>query len=150
MECFGAKYLSLHVRRSNRAAIHLYTETLGFKVNDIEAKYYADRCDRPQRRCALLRRPRGRESSFDASHVDAVGACLPSGLVPRVIDIDSDQCRHFYCSEDAYDMRKDLRSKQQESHRREEVTKSVGGKLVPPPLPQAGAAAAGDSTAEAR
>lgn len=43
VESFGAKYLSLHVRRSNRAAIHLYTETLGFKVHDIEAKYYADR-----------------------------------------------------------------------------------------------------------
>ena len=43
-ECFGAKYVSLHVRRSNRAAIHLYTETLKFEIHDIEAKYYADRC----------------------------------------------------------------------------------------------------------
>jgi len=41
-ECFGAKYVSLHVRRSNRAAIHLYTETLKFTVTDIEKKYYAD------------------------------------------------------------------------------------------------------------
>jgi N-alpha-acetyltransferase 10/11 len=43
-ECFGAKYVSLHVRRSNRAAIHLYTETLKFEVNDIERSYYADGC----------------------------------------------------------------------------------------------------------
>ena len=38
----GAEYVSLHVRRSNRAALNLYTSTLGYKINDIEAKYYAD------------------------------------------------------------------------------------------------------------
>lgn len=42
VESFQAAYVSLHVRRSNRAAIGLYTKTLGFKINDIEAKYYAD------------------------------------------------------------------------------------------------------------
>lgn len=41
-EVFGAEYVSLHVRKSNRAAFHLYTETLGYRINDIEAKYYAD------------------------------------------------------------------------------------------------------------
>ncbi|KAL3701641.1 hypothetical protein R1sor_019663 [Riccia sorocarpa] len=41
-EVFGAEYVSLHVRKSNRAAFHLYTETLGYKISDIEAKYYAD------------------------------------------------------------------------------------------------------------
>ena len=30
------------MRRSNRAAFHLYTETLGYKIHDVEAKYYAD------------------------------------------------------------------------------------------------------------
>ncbi|KMZ64735.1 hypothetical protein ZOSMA_34G00110 [Zostera marina] len=39
---FGAEYVSLHVRRSNRAAFNLYTSTLGYKIHDIEAKYYAD------------------------------------------------------------------------------------------------------------
>ena len=39
---FGAEYVSLHVRKSNRAAFHLYIETLGYKIHDIEAKYYAD------------------------------------------------------------------------------------------------------------
>lgn len=38
----GAEYVSLHVRRSNRAALNLYTSTLGYKTHDIEAKYYAD------------------------------------------------------------------------------------------------------------
>jgi hypothetical protein len=42
VECFDSEYVSLHVRKSNRAAFHLYSETLGFKVHDIEKKYYAD------------------------------------------------------------------------------------------------------------
>ncbi|KAH6929490.1 hypothetical protein HPB50_000866 [Hyalomma asiaticum] len=42
VECFNAKYVSLHVRKSNRAALHLYTNTLGFMINEIEPKYYAD------------------------------------------------------------------------------------------------------------
>lgn len=27
---------------SNQAAIHLYTDTLGYEQNDVESKYYAD------------------------------------------------------------------------------------------------------------
>lgn len=42
VECFGAKYVSLHVRVSNRAALHLYETILKFKKDDVEAKYYAD------------------------------------------------------------------------------------------------------------
>jgi peptide alpha-N-acetyltransferase len=41
-QVYEAEYVSLHVRRSNRAAFNLYTETLGYKINDVEAKYYAD------------------------------------------------------------------------------------------------------------
>ncbi|XP_011496047.1 PREDICTED: N-alpha-acetyltransferase 11 [Ceratosolen solmsi marchali] len=42
VECFGAKYVSLHVRRSNRAALNLYTSSLHFEVSEVEPKYYAD------------------------------------------------------------------------------------------------------------
>lgn len=42
VETFGAQYVSLHVRMSNVAALHLYRETLGFKVEKVEASYYAD------------------------------------------------------------------------------------------------------------
>lgn len=42
VESFGAHYVSLHVRVSNQAAIHLYRDTLGFKNEKTEAKYYAD------------------------------------------------------------------------------------------------------------
>ena len=41
-DCFAAEYVSLHVRRSNRAAFSLYNSSLGFQIHDIEAKYYAD------------------------------------------------------------------------------------------------------------
>ena len=41
-EVFGAEYVSLHVRKSNRAAFHLYNETLKYEINDIERGYYAD------------------------------------------------------------------------------------------------------------
>lgn len=42
VETFGAQYVSLHVRMSNTAALHLYRDTLGFGVEKVEPKYYAD------------------------------------------------------------------------------------------------------------
>ncbi|KAH6891448.1 acyl-CoA N-acyltransferase [Thelonectria olida] len=42
VETFGAKYVSLHVRVSNAAARHLYEDTLRFKNEKTESKYYAD------------------------------------------------------------------------------------------------------------
>ena len=36
---YRAAYVSLHDRRSNRAALSLYRDTLGFTVKDIEKKY---------------------------------------------------------------------------------------------------------------
>ncbi|XP_045392859.1 LOW QUALITY PROTEIN: N-alpha-acetyltransferase 11 [Lemur catta] len=42
IENFGARYVSLHVRKSNRAALHLYAHTLSFQVSEVEPKYYAD------------------------------------------------------------------------------------------------------------
>ncbi|EGD75994.1 N-acetyltransferase [Salpingoeca rosetta] len=39
---YSAKFCSLHVRRSNRAALNLYNKTLGFEIYDTEHRYYAD------------------------------------------------------------------------------------------------------------
>ncbi|KAK5105835.1 N-terminal acetyltransferase A complex catalytic subunit ard1 [Meristemomyces frigidus] len=41
-ETYSAKYVSLHVRVSNVAALALYRDTLGFKQGGVEEKYYAD------------------------------------------------------------------------------------------------------------
>ena len=42
---FEAKYVSLHVRVSNRAALSLYKDKLQYEVIDTEVKYYADEED---------------------------------------------------------------------------------------------------------
>ncbi len=36
---YRAAYVSLHVRKSNRAALSLYKDTLGFTVKGVEKKY---------------------------------------------------------------------------------------------------------------
>ncbi|CAI4063514.1 peptide alpha-N-acetyltransferase complex A subunit ARD1 SKDI_08G0550 [Saccharomyces kudriavzevii IFO 1802] len=41
-EVHQAEYVSLHVRQSNRAALHLYRDTLAFEVLSIEKSYYQD------------------------------------------------------------------------------------------------------------
>ncbi|XP_068935576.1 N-alpha-acetyltransferase 10-like [Petaurus breviceps papuanus] len=41
-ENFSVKYVSLHVRKSNQAALHLYSNTLNFRISEVEPKYCAD------------------------------------------------------------------------------------------------------------
>jgi len=50
---YKASSVSLHVRRSNKAAIGLYRDTLGFEVNKVERKYYADGEDALSMRLSL-------------------------------------------------------------------------------------------------
>ena len=42
IKIFDSQYLSLHVRVSNRAAIGLYRDVLGFRIVKTEYGYYAD------------------------------------------------------------------------------------------------------------
>jgi len=41
-EIYGAELISLHVRVSNKAALHLYQNSLGFETVNEENEYYAD------------------------------------------------------------------------------------------------------------
>lgn len=41
-ELFKAQYVSLHVRKLNRAALHLYRDSLSFETTTIEKLYYQD------------------------------------------------------------------------------------------------------------
>lgn len=50
-DVFDAEYVSLHVRKSNKAAYHLYSVTLAYEVNDVEKGYYADGEDAYDMRC---------------------------------------------------------------------------------------------------
>ena len=40
---YGAKYCSLHVRESNRAALGMYADVLKYEIVDLEYEYYADK-----------------------------------------------------------------------------------------------------------
>ncbi|KAK9718603.1 N-terminal acetyltransferase A complex catalytic subunit ard1 [Basidiobolus ranarum] len=42
VEVYGAQYVSLHVRKTNRAALNLYKESLKFQIHEIQKSYYAD------------------------------------------------------------------------------------------------------------
>ena len=42
---YGAKYCSLHVRVSNRAALGMYSDVLMYEIIDVENEYYADKED---------------------------------------------------------------------------------------------------------
>lgn len=50
-EAFSASYCSLHVRRTNMAAFHLYSQTLSYIIHEVEAGYYADGEDAYSMRC---------------------------------------------------------------------------------------------------
>lgn len=70
-QVFGAEYVSLHVRKSNRAAFNLYTETLGYKIHDVEAKYYADGEDAYDMRKQL----KGKQIHHHGHHHHHGGGC---------------------------------------------------------------------------
>jgi peptide alpha-N-acetyltransferase len=44
-ESYDAHFCSLHVRRTNAAARHLYQESLGYRTNDVDEGYYLDNED---------------------------------------------------------------------------------------------------------
>ncbi|KAL9021363.1 MAG: hypothetical protein Q9185_001474 [Variospora sp. 1 TL-2023] len=69
VETFGARYVSLHVRMSNVAALRLYRDTLGFKVEKIESGYYADGEDAYSMKMDLD----FIHKNFDAEHDDEGG-----------------------------------------------------------------------------
>lgn len=78
VEAFGAKYVSLHVRVSNMAALHLYRDTLQFLVEKVEAKYYADGEDAYSMKKDLTFLEEQEESDDDdegAEHGHGDGAC---------------------------------------------------------------------------
>lgn len=71
VETFGAQYVSLHVRVSNKAAIHLYTKTLGFDQDKTESSYYADGEDAYSMRLDLsVIRAQIRDADADADAAD--------------------------------------------------------------------------------
>ncbi|NP_001290607.1 N-alpha-acetyltransferase 10 [Esox lucius] len=83
IENFNAKYVSLHVRKSNRAALHLYSNTLKFQISEIEPKYYADGEDAYAMKRDLAHMadevPQLRKHGVKALGQDAPTATTPTG-----------------------------------------------------------------------
>jgi len=67
---FGAYYVSLHVRRSNRAAFRLYTETLKYEIHGVETGYYADGEDAYDMRCYFPENDPNRKKSSSVGGQD--------------------------------------------------------------------------------
>lgn len=65
-ESFGAVFCSLHVRYTNRAAFHLYSETLGYKIAKIEAGYYADGEDAYEMKCEFEQQAKSKKKKMAA------------------------------------------------------------------------------------
>jgi peptide alpha-N-acetyltransferase len=69
---FDAEYVSLHVRRSNAAAFHLYKETLQYEINDVEKGYYADGEDAYDMRCTFVKKEAPKEEEKVAEQMTAL------------------------------------------------------------------------------
>jgi GNAT superfamily N-acetyltransferase len=72
-EAFGATYVSLHVRYTNRAAFHLYSQTLGYEIADIEKGYYADGEDAYSMKCVFEKKEKKKTTKPADSGVTAPG-----------------------------------------------------------------------------
>jgi hypothetical protein len=83
-DVFDAEYVSLHVRKSNRAAFHLYSVTLNYTVNDVEKGYYADGEDAYDMRCYFKKDPKDiiKEQVPEPSHSTAENEPLESAVEP--------------------------------------------------------------------
>ena len=68
-QTFDAEHTALHVRKSNHAAFHLYSQTLKYDINDIEKGYYADGEDAYDMRKYFKNRP-GDKATADAEEAD--------------------------------------------------------------------------------
>lgn len=81
VEAFAAKYVSLHVRVSNKAALHLYRDTLQFEVDKVEEKYYADGENAYSMRkdLAFLEEPESDESEGEETEDINIDGDVPKG-----------------------------------------------------------------------
>lgn len=66
-----ATYCSLHVRYTNMAAFHLYSQTLAYKIHDIEKGYYADGEDAYSMRCHFAKPVKEKKTKAIANSTDS-------------------------------------------------------------------------------
>ena len=71
-DVFDAEYVSLLVRKSNRAAYHLYSVTLAYEVNDVEKGYYADGEDAYDMRCYFRKQAQQQNDEAPVAELEAL------------------------------------------------------------------------------
>lgn len=74
-EAFGAVHCSLHVRYTNMAAFHLYSQTLGYQISEIEKGYYADGEDAYSMKC-VFEKPKEKKSTKGSKKVTNASASV--------------------------------------------------------------------------
>jgi peptide alpha-N-acetyltransferase len=100
-EAFGAHYCSLHVRYTNLAAYHLYSETLGYKIDEVEKGYYADGEDAYSMKCTfeVPKAAKGKKKATSSSgaagaapkkKTDAAVAAAMGDLISATADMSMD------------------------------------------------------------
>ena len=78
-ESFDAHHVALHVRKSNRAAFHLYSQTLDYEIRDVERGYYADGEDAYDMRKVFVSTKASEKPTPPASPAPEVPPSVPSG-----------------------------------------------------------------------
>jgi hypothetical protein len=81
-ESFGAHFCSLHVRYTNMAAFHLYSQTLGYKIDNVEKGYYADGEDAYSMKCTFVQK--GKKKIAAATSTTTAPADISGGVVVAV------------------------------------------------------------------
>ena len=71
--------MALHVRKSNRAAFHLYSQTLDYEIRDVERGYYADGEDAYDMRKVFVSTKASEKPTPPASPVPEVPPSAPVG-----------------------------------------------------------------------
>ena len=78
-ESFDAHHVALHVRKSNRAAFHLYSQTLDYEIRDVERGYSADGEDAYDMRKVFVSTKSSEKPTPPASPVPEVPPAPPVG-----------------------------------------------------------------------
>ena len=86
-ESFDAHHVALHVRKSNRAAFHLYSQTLDYEIRDVERGYYADGEDAYDMRKYFKETPKDGGKAENAKPTLADGAPAPEKAPPTIAGI---------------------------------------------------------------
>lgn len=88
-ESFHAEYCSLHVRYTNRAAFHLYSETLGYEISDIERGYYADGEDAYAMKCNFVQKSDSTTASTATASTSTSAAASSTSVESSVKEIEN-------------------------------------------------------------